>query len=55
MPSSFNIYYFFDRNGAGETVHAFPEGLRVRTYFLVCARLLGVRVSKLRLHHLGIR
>jgi hypothetical protein len=24
-----NIYYFFDRNGPGETVHAFPKGLRM--------------------------
>ena len=29
MPPAFNIYYFFDRNGPGETVHAFPQGLRV--------------------------
>lgn len=27
--SSFNIYYFFDRNGPGEKVQAFPQGLRV--------------------------
>ncbi|PSS37504.1 hypothetical protein PHLCEN_2v711 [Hermanssonia centrifuga] len=29
MPSTFNIYYFFDRNGPNETVHAFPEGLKM--------------------------
>ncbi|KIP07217.1 hypothetical protein PHLGIDRAFT_35537 [Phlebiopsis gigantea 11061_1 CR5-6] len=29
MPPAFNIYYFFDRNGTGETVHAFPQGLRM--------------------------
>ena len=26
---STNIYYFFDRNGPGEKVQAFPKGLRM--------------------------
>ncbi|GJE85355.1 DUF1996 and WSC domain-containing protein [Phanerochaete sordida] len=29
MEPVFNIYYFFDRNGPGETVKAFPQGLRM--------------------------
>ncbi|EKM48448.1 uncharacterized protein PHACADRAFT_73347, partial [Phanerochaete carnosa HHB-10118-sp] len=29
MEPVFNIYYFFDRNGTGETVQAFPQGLRM--------------------------
>ncbi|GJE85352.1 DUF1996 and WSC domain-containing protein [Phanerochaete sordida] len=29
MQSTFNIYYFFDRNGPGEKVNAFPQGLRM--------------------------
>ena len=29
LESTFNIYYFFDRNGPNEVTQAFPEGLKV--------------------------